>query len=290
MERLRKAFTLIELLVVMSIISLLMSIMIPSLMSVQRQARVMLGVNNQREIVSAVSRYAMDHRDRYPESVATIGTLDGWWNWQEPRFLTGYRALSPRHHRSMSGYLAGYIEDPGIMYCPNSPDDYKYWKSAWDAGDEWDNPETAPIQDPAIGSYCFYWNYIGFLVERQVPFKGPRIASGRRGFSKVLVSDYFGYGHWRSESSYGSCEDFHRANITPGTWVSTAYWSRSRKADESNNGIVIELHAGYTDGHVEKYKGSEVITMKVSKEPDGSEPFPSGVGAGDFFLPRNCLY
>ena len=49
--------------------------------------------------------------------------------------LTGYRARSPRMHRSMSAYLRGYIEDADTMYCPGAPKKYRYLQDSWDAGD-----------------------------------------------------------------------------------------------------------------------------------------------------------
>jgi len=286
----RKAFTLIELVVVLGIIALLMGILMPVLVKIRRQARTMLGTGNKRQVTNAASLYAMDNDGRYPESVATLGVSVLHWNWQEPTMVTGYEKRSPRLHRSMSGYLGSYICDASIMFCPNSPKKYRYFEQAWAAGDEWDNPDTSPCRDPVTGTYCFYWNYIGFLGGGRGIFKGPQNMCGGRGQSKVLVTDYFGYNHWRSPNAYGSCERFKGAGITPETWVSSAYWSRVK----SNGKICpetlnIKLYAGYTDGHVESYTGSEVVRMKVSLASDGSVPYPDGVGPGDFYLPCNSL-
>ena len=156
-----------------------------------------------------------------------------------------------------------------------------------DAGDDWDNPDTTFPSDQVTGTYCFYWNYIGFLAEKSYPFKGPSGLSDGRRQSKLLVSDYFGYDHWRSRNSYGSCERFKAASIVQETWLLSAYWSVA--GDKSLNEIQIKLRAGYTDGHVESYSAKEVTTMKVSITSDGSVPYPTGVGAGDFYLPTNCL-
>lgn len=174
------------------------------------------------------------------------------------------------------------------MSCPSAPYQYKYLQQSWDAGDEWDNPETPVIPDPVIGTYCFYWNYTGYLGGRRGVFVGPKYLAGGRGQSRLLVSDYFGYDHWRSPTSYGSCERFKRADVTDETWVSSAYWSRPKVDDSiSPDTLKIKLHAGYTDGHIEKYKPSEVVPMKVSLTPDGTVPYPNGVGAGTFYLPDN---
>ncbi len=283
-DREDRGFTLIELLVVISIISLLTAMLMPVMGRVRRRARTLQGIVNQREIVSALNYYAVDNDGIYPESVATIG-VGSCWNWQEPTMLTGYRRRSPQLHRSMSEYLYSYIKDAGTLFCKNAPEKYKHLQKAWDAGDDWDNPDTSPVPDPVIGSYCFYWNYIGFLEGTRSTFKGPQSSSDGPERSKLLVSDYFGYGHWRSPNAYGSCEEFVKATVTPGTYVSSAYWSCLRSEKVNLNTIAVKLHAGYTDGHVESYHPLETVPMKVSITPDGSVPYPSGVGPGIFYLP-----
>ena len=229
------------------------------------------------------------HANSYPDSVATIG-FGSFWNRQEPTMLTGYRKRSPQWHRSMSAYLHGYIQDAGTIFCPSAPEKYKHLQQAWDARDDWDNPDTGPVPDPVIGVYCFYWNYIGFLAEDRPVFKGPRTPFGGLGQGKLLVSDYFGYDHWRSPNAYGSCEKFAKAAITPGTYVSSAFWTCREGGGEVDLATLkIELHAGYIDGHVQGYYPSETVPMRVSISPDGTVPYPDGVGPGEFHLPRNGL-
>jgi type II secretory pathway pseudopilin PulG len=295
--KLRKAITILELLVSAAIIVLMMAIMAPALIKARQKALAVQCMDNQRKIVVAVSAFAVDNNGKYPESVATIGILEEHWNWQEPTMLTAYRPRSPDLHRSMSAYLHKYIQDTSIIFCPTAPRKYKFLQQAWDAGDDWDNPHTLPPHDPVMGTYCFYWNYIGFLEARAALFKGPQSMSCGPGQSKLLVSDYFGLGHWRNTliyddyKAYGSCEKFKAASITPGTNVSSAFWSR--RADDPNitlDKLDIELHAAYTDGHVECYSPSQTIIMKVSQTPDGSVPYPSDLGPGDFFLPENALH
>lgn len=281
-----RGFTLIELLVVISIITVLMGILTPALNKARQQSRNILKMKNQREVVSAVTLFTADNCEEYPESVATIGVLGVFWNWQEPMMMTSYRQLSPQRHRSMSAYLSGYIEDASIMFCPNAPRKYKYLQAAWEAGDEWDNPDTPPVQDPVYGTYCFYWNYKGNLGPHRGIFRGPRSAVGHRGDSKLLVSDYFGYDHWRSPDAYGSCERFNGASVTAGTWVSSAYWS----SREDSKVPDVKLYGGYTDGHVQSYSSSETVPMKVSITSDGSIPYPDGVGPGVIFLPQDGLH
>jgi prepilin-type N-terminal cleavage/methylation domain-containing protein len=282
-----QGFTLVELLVVISIISMLAAILLPVLNGAKQKARTIVSANNQRQIASGVNLFALDNDDRYPQSVATVGFGDSW-NWSDPTKLTGNRRRSPGLHRSMSAYLRSYIPDAATMYCPNAPRRYKYLQEAWDAGDDWDNPETSFPSDPVGGTYCFYWNYIGFLGGRRGIFRGPQgPASGGR-YSKLLASDYFGYAHWRSPNAYGSCEQFEGADITPETWLLSPYWSRN--GDPDSNVPDIRLQASYTDGHVQSYSASEVVPMKVSITSDGTVPYPDEVGPGIFCLPKDSLH
>ena len=209
--------------------------------------------------------------------------------------LIASRPRSPEMHRSMSEYLRGYIQDTAILLCPTAPEKNKFLQQAWDAGDSWDNPQTLPPEDPLIGSYCFYWNYTGYLPQSDTPFQGPKHMESHPGQSRLLVSDYFGFGHWRNKlvygdyKAYGSCERFAAASITPGTEVSSAFWS-SNNPDLNLDTFGVELHAAYTDGHVKSYSPTETAILEVSKTPDGSVPYPAQLGPGQFYLPEEALY
>ena len=288
--------TLIEVLVTLGIIITLWALMTPMILNARRGASGVATMNNQRVIVIGINLFASDHNGKYPPSAATVGTLTGHWNWQQPNMLTSCGARGGELHRSVSAYLRSYIEDASIMFCPNAPTKYKYLRQAWAAGDSWDNPETAWPADPVIGTYCFYWNYKGFITGAKKPFAGPQTVSGGLGQSRLLTSDYFGYGHWRNKTiygnsqAYGSCEKFRGAYITRGTAVSSDFWSVKGLQDDSElNRLGIKLHAGYTDGHVESYSPSQTVGMSVSITADGGTPYPSEIGPGIFYLPRNAL-
>ncbi|MBP7053597.1 MAG: type II secretion system protein [Phycisphaerae bacterium] len=281
-------FTLIELLVVLGILSLLMTTLIPVLERVRQQARQVIGVGNLRQIAAAVNCYADDNRGLYPPSVATLGVGKNW-NWQEPTYLTAYRKRTPAAHRSVSAYLHTYLANADTLFCPNAPLKYKYLQQAWDAGDDWNNPDIAPLPEALLGTYCLYWNYAGCLGNGAGLFRGPRAPARGSGESRILVTDYLGYDHFRSPNAFGSCEPLRDAVVTEGSDISSAFWSLpGEPAAEELAALDVTLHAGYVDGHVESYLPTDTTPMRVMLRPETGEPYPDdlGISPGLFYLPR----
>jgi len=265
-----------------------MAILLPALGKVRQQARRVVGLGNMREIVLAVNCFADDNSGRYPPSVATIGSGDNW-NWQEPTYLTAYRKRSTSMHRSVSAYLHDYLPTADTMVCPSAPMKYKYLQEAWDAGDDWKNPDIGASPSPLVGTYCLYWNYTGYLGDKRGLFRGPSGPSrnGREG--RVLLSDYVGYSHFRSPDAYGSCESFRNAAVTQGSDISSAFWSRPGELTAAElASLDIKPNAGYVDGHVESYTPAETVPMRVILRPETGEPYPDslGISPGIFYVPR----
>jgi len=282
-------FTLVELLVVLAIISALTAMLLPALGAVRRQARALVNTSNMKQITTAVGVFACGNDGIYPPSVATIGT-DDIWNWQAPTMLTAYHKRAPKVHRSVSAYLKPYIDDAEVLFCPNAPLKYRCLRQAWHAGDAWDHPETETVPDAVFGTYCLLWNYVGYLGEEKGLFRGP--SGPERGYraSSIVVSDYFGYDHWRSRLAFGSCEPFADAGIADGTAVSSAFWSQPAGGTlAERRRLSVRLRAGYVDGHVESYTPSETQAMYVIVDPATNTPYTPGTGPGTFYLPRAGL-
>ena len=290
--RKRSGFSLIELLTVISVLVLLIGIGVPALSRARIYARSLISARNQRDIVTAVTLFACDHDQFFPASVALCERPDRRsWRWQDPRKL---RTTEPRQrmkHSSVAGYLDPYLEDSTRLACPSIPQAYPLWQAAWDAGDNWDHPETNKKQDAMFGSYCLYWNYVAY--QKNGPFRGPRTLYGGPEQSDLLVSDYFGFDEARSPGLYGSCELTHSAKVEAATSdiLASAFWSYdiAPPACTEDINIRIRLNAGYTDGHVESYFPNDTELMKVSDVPDGSRPYFKGIDPrypGLFFIPQ----
>lgn len=71
--------------------------------------------------------------------------------------------------------------------------------------------------------------------------------------------------------------------------TASAYWS-GQNSNANLDTFKVKLHAGYTDGHVESYGPSEVMTMEVIVDPSTGETYLSGTGPGIFYLPDTSLH
>ncbi len=283
--------TLIELLVAISVVTLLVGILLPALSQARRAARALVGGSRQRQVVLAVSLYAADHEGRYPESVATAALLGRTWRWQEPRMLKACQPRAAGYRASLAGYLHSYLPKAEVLSCPSSPRPYPYLEDAWQAGEQWDNPNTSFTDDSVLGSYCLYWNYVGHLPDQNRPFRGPQTDEGRSGCSPLLISDYFGFNHWRSPDAFGSCERLPGAEVTLETHEATAHWFRRPPGAPDRTGVPLKLQAGFTDGHVEAYRPGETVALEVADALDGITPALSGfgLGAGQFYIPQKAV-
>lgn len=153
-----RAFTLIELLVVVAIISLLVSILLPSLANARAQAKKIVCMNNLKELGRANYYYSLDYRGKLPH-------YDLWlWdkykdkdglatNVPDGGQLMGVRPPVPTTKRSQK---KNYAQTPKIYLCP------------MDKGERFDPPSGAsdsfqPIR-PATFSYTRNKYYMDCLT------------------------------------------------------------------------------------------------------------------------------
>ncbi len=110
-----RAFTVVELLVVISIITLLIAMLQPSLRSARESARQAICGSQSRQLAIAFTDYVIDNR-RFP-GVGGGGfsrsTTAPWVNCETGHHFNGF-AGDPR-----TGVLFSYAHDPLVFRCPN---------------------------------------------------------------------------------------------------------------------------------------------------------------------------
>ncbi len=295
----KRAFTLVELLVVIGIVSALAAIMMPAFGLVKAKALELKGMSHLKGIALPLNYFASDHDDRYPPSMGAVGFGPGW-NWHDPRKLVAVNERVPGIHRSVSAYLRDYLDDARALTCPAAPGTSRYLQRMWDAADQWDNPDTpATSMDLFTGAFCLYWNYEGLLdVRTRRLFRGPWGPACGRGYSRVLVTDHFGYGNGMDippSFAYASCEHFSDASINDKAdiprWVSQAP-GPSQVPPPVETFPKIQLKAVFTDGPVERYSSTEAVPMWVIVNRTDLTPYKIDGTQGTpglFFLPPSAI-
>ena len=180
-----------------------MAIIVPVLGKAKEQARAIVGMNNQKQVVSALNLFALDNSDFYPESVAMVKSNNSRKGTNPAKLISVPPLKVDR--RSVGEYLNTYIPDADTIYCPSAPRKYKYLQEAWEAGNDWDNPDTPIKGDPLIGTYSLFWDYTGYIGGYRVTLQGSRTPAGGRFKSKLLISDYFVYDNYNNRGAYSSC-------------------------------------------------------------------------------------
>jgi prepilin-type N-terminal cleavage/methylation domain-containing protein len=148
--KVRRAFSLLELIVVVSITSLLLGLLMPTLTSVRENAHRVLCGSNQHQLGQSLTMYSGDRRNRLP--VASV--LDQ--QEPDPSLLSLVRTGSESNHRTFADsmvhsipeplddshwdglgrlYKWHYCDSPDTFYCPSHDGDHSIeeCRSKWEA-------------------------------------------------------------------------------------------------------------------------------------------------------------
>lgn len=134
-DRLRyKAFTLLELLVVVGMLSLLLSMLVPSLSTAQKTSKTLKCSCQLRTLAEAAIGYALEYDDAIPGSPLTSGMhftqTPGQDIWQPGQSVADWYdmagSLLPRLTRSIPNRRPDLIQrlTQGIFECPSNPETY----------------------------------------------------------------------------------------------------------------------------------------------------------------------
>lgn len=193
----RRAFTLVELMVVIAIITLLVSILLPSLHRAREQSKVVVCRSNMRNIWTGILSYAFDSRDRVP-FMEDINLNDPDADPFDPQYKTTVGVMMkdfiPQRSWKCPGAIAGF---------PRSAND-----GAWDItysfsvagpvgeGVPFDNTNwgTGGSLDPVVSNYVnFDGRPLRFLSGRRHtpsnPYAPNQDAIGPWTFSFPIVAD-----------------------------------------------------------------------------------------------------
>ena len=112
-SELRPGFTLIELLVVIAIISLLVSILLPSLTKAKELAKAVVCMNNEKSIGMAIQYYAEDYGDLFVPAVMPLSL---------PHYFVAYSEANTTLQ------AMGYLKEIESWICPSSQTDPEWFE------------------------------------------------------------------------------------------------------------------------------------------------------------------
>ncbi len=269
----RKGFTIIELLVVIAIIALLTGILLPSLQTARRQAKMISCGSNMRQLILGLVTYAEDNGSLLPPHPSTIQAPV---NYHRPFELNWNRnAVGPpgdvnsKSYHHAGRYLGSYLKDVRVFNCTLSAiKDSTPWPPVTSGqtptgtyGQFYASGSFAPLHS----TYTILWSYQGYnhktsahVDKAQSHFEGANRLDAR---TKLVVQDALFYLTTNTNLLWPGPQQ---------TWCSSHPFKEGTRAhpywvfkDPGMQGKPqIRLNAGYLDGRVETFNARDAIGVK----------------------------
>ncbi len=150
----RRAFSLIELLVVVAIVSLLVSLLLPTLSAARAQGRRTVCASNLRQLTLAIVMYTSENRGLFPPCGWKRGKIPGYW-WGEINNGKVDYTVSP-----LFKYIRSPLGEETVYECPDQP-----WGTY--------KPQGTNAPDKPTSTYGYNGYY---LTPAATPGWGPGIA------------------------------------------------------------------------------------------------------------------
>ncbi|MCC6680606.1 MAG: prepilin-type N-terminal cleavage/methylation domain-containing protein [Phycisphaeraceae bacterium] len=236
-----RGFTLIELLVVISIITLLVSILLPALRQARQHARIANCAVNQRTIAQANMAYAADEDGwfvppvagtRNPGSTSIAWRYPHYLNWQS----NAVNPLPGLNGGWTGRFLLPYMSDGAVFFDPMNAFDLSYAREGYKTG----------IPDWVQCSYSLLWGW-GGCTQQTPKFQGARRLE--EATSRIpLICDTL---HVPGTLAWLRC-----SHPFPGAAEISLGFGYQRPGDLSLPSE-LRLNAVYSDGHASTWKPSE---------------------------------
>ena len=188
----QKKFTLIELLVVISIISLLISILLPALGAARASARSIQCASNQRGLGVIISLYAEDNNMYYPTAMLPVNRT-----WQEFLGVT-YMSISSKYPTWQDGKrpLKTFAcpDSQQVMSAGNKADYGMNWRICNDTSDSkrvdsFVNPTEIVLTVDSVGRSLVYWGNNPNIMGMEGRHKNGVAKTDERNIVNVLYCD-----------------------------------------------------------------------------------------------------
>ena len=121
----KRAFTLVELLVVIGIIAVLVSILLPTLRSVRRQANLVQCSSNMKQLSMSMLMYIQDNKGRFPaaEFFPIAGAYPYGWGWANELVAQNYIKAPGLSVYKFPGDTAKKFNRSNVFRCPEGIDE-----------------------------------------------------------------------------------------------------------------------------------------------------------------------